>query len=73
MRLIQEHKHSQTSLYVYAEDSYDPMTPVDGSGTLQKIRYYHNNLNDLLEQLTETDDRTVWQARYRIWQTEQNN
>ncbi len=67
MRLLQEHRHSQTSLYVYADDGYDPLARVDGSGALQKIRYYHNDLNGLPEQLTETDGHTVWQARYRVW------
>ncbi|WP_122690151.1 RHS repeat-associated core domain-containing protein [Pseudomonas viridiflava] len=67
MRLLQEHKHSQTSLYVYADDGYDPLARVDGNGALQKIRYYHNDLNGLPEQLTETDGHTVWQARYRVW------
>ncbi|MEE4881958.1 RHS repeat-associated core domain-containing protein, partial [Pseudomonas alliivorans] len=67
MRLLQEHRHSQTSLYVYADDGYDPLARVDGSGALQKIRYYHNDLNGLPEQLTETDGHIVWQARYRVW------
>nr|WP_244652938.1 RHS repeat-associated core domain-containing protein [Pseudomonas viridiflava] len=40
---------------------------VYGSGALQKIRYYHNDLNGLPEQLTEIDGHTVWQARYRVW------
>nr|WP_225927008.1 RHS repeat-associated core domain-containing protein [Pseudomonas sp. SWRI 103] len=67
LRLLQEHKHSQTSLYVYEDESYEPLARVDGTGPLQKIRYYHNDLNGLPEQLTEDDGHSVWQATYRVW------
>ncbi|WP_339540213.1 RHS repeat-associated core domain-containing protein [Pseudomonas sp. RA_5y_Pfl1_P24] len=67
LRLLQEHKHSQTSLYVYDDDGYEPLARVDGIGPLQKIRYYHNDLNGLPEQLTEADGHSVWQATYRVW------
>ncbi|WP_139808007.1 RHS repeat-associated core domain-containing protein, partial [Pseudomonas mucidolens] len=67
LRLLQEHKHSQTSLYVYEDEGYQPLARVDGSGPLQKIRYYHNDLNGLPEQLTEADGHNVWQATYRVW------
>ncbi|WP_395609955.1 RHS repeat-associated core domain-containing protein [Pseudomonas sp. B22129] len=67
LRLLQEHKHSQTSLYVYEEDGYEPLARVDGVGALQKIRYYHNDLNGLPEQLTEADGHNIWQATYRVW------
>ncbi|WP_460132789.1 RHS repeat-associated core domain-containing protein [Pseudomonas sp. S1_E04] len=67
LRLLQEHKHSQTSLYVYEDDGYEPLARVDGTGPLQKIRYYHNDLNGLPEQLTEADGHSVWQATYRVW------
>jgi len=67
LRLLQEHKHSQTSLYVYDDDGYEPLARVDGLGPLQKIRYYHNDLNGLPEQLTEADGHSVWQATYRVW------
>ncbi|OPB11888.1 hypothetical protein BFW91_12110 [Pseudomonas fluorescens] len=68
LRLLQEHKHSQTSLYVYEDDGgYQLLARVDGDGPLQKIRYYHNDLNGLPEQLTEADGHSVWQATYRVW------
>jgi RHS repeat-associated protein len=68
LRLLQEHRHSQTSLYVYEDESgYEPLARVDGFGPLQKIRYYHNDLNGLPEQLTEADGHSVWQATYRVW------
>ncbi|NIL17667.1 RHS repeat-associated core domain-containing protein [Pseudomonas sp. AN3A02] len=67
LRLLQEHKHSQTSLYVYEGESYEPLARIDGTGSLQKIRYYHNDLNGLPEQLTETDGHNLWQASYQVW------
>jgi RHS repeat-associated protein len=67
LRLLQEQKHSQTSLYVYEDEGYQPLARVDGIGELQKIRYYHNDLNGLPEQLTEADGHTLWQATYRVW------
>ncbi|WP_256593059.1 RHS repeat-associated core domain-containing protein [Pseudomonas sp. 2822-15] len=69
LRLLQEHRHNQTSLYVYEgeDDGYQPLARVDGTGQLQKIRYYHNDLNGLPEQLTEADGRNIWQATYRVW------
>ncbi|WP_346833213.1 RHS repeat-associated core domain-containing protein [Pseudomonas abietaniphila] len=66
LRLLQEQRNSQSSVYLYAE-GYDPIARVDGCGEMEKIRYYHNDLNGLPEQLTETDGATVWQARYRVW------
>ncbi|OOG83509.1 type IV secretion protein Rhs [Pseudomonas sp. A25(2017)] len=67
LRLLQEHRHQQTSLYLYEDDGYEPLARVDGSGPLQKVRYYHNDLNGLPEQLTEADGHNVWQATYRVW------
>ncbi|RYF62706.1 MAG: hypothetical protein EOO39_29830, partial [Cytophagaceae bacterium] len=67
LRLLQEHRHSQTSLYIYEEDGYAPLARVDGTGKHQSVRYYHNDLNGLPEQLTEADGKTVWQARYQVW------
>ncbi|CAH0186176.1 RHS repeat-associated core domain-containing protein [Pseudomonas mediterranea] len=67
LRLLQEHRHLQTSLYLYDDNSYEPLARVDGTGPLQKIRYYHNDLNGLPEQLTEADGHNVWQATYRVW------
>ncbi len=31
------------------------------------MRYYHNDLNGLPEQLTEADGHDVWRATYRVW------
>ncbi len=67
LRLLQECRNGLQSLYVYREDSYEPLARVDGSGEQQRIRYYHNDLNGLPEQLTDHDGQTVWQAQYQVW------
>ncbi|OAJ49363.1 RHS repeat-associated core domain-containing protein [Pseudomonas marginalis] len=67
LRLLQEHKHSQTSLYVYEGEGYEPLARIDGTGPLQKTRYYHNDLNGLPEQLTEADGQSTWRATYQVW------
>jgi len=67
LRLLHEQRNSLTSLYVYADGSHEPLARIDGSGALQKIRYYHNDLNGLPEQLTESDGHVVWHARYQVW------
>jgi RHS repeat-associated protein len=67
LRLLQEQRNHLSSLYVYADGSHEPLARVDGMGDHQKIRHYHNDLNGLPEQLTETDGSVVWQARYRTW------
>jgi RHS repeat-associated protein len=67
LRLLHEQRNSLASLYVYADGSHEPLARIDGSGALQKIRYYHNDLNGLPEQLTESDGHVVWSARYRVW------
>ncbi len=67
LRLLHEQRNSLASLYVYADGSHEPLARADGSGALQKIRYYHNDLNGLPEQLTESDGHVVWHARYRVW------
>ena len=67
LRLLQEHKHAQTSLYIYKDEGHEPLARVDGSGAQQKVRYYHNDLNGLPELLSEAEGQTVWHASYQIW------
>ncbi|GAB7533779.1 RHS repeat-associated core domain-containing protein [Pseudomonas sp. 3A(2025)] len=67
MRLLQEHKNSVTSLYLYNQGSFEPLARVDGTGAQQKVRYYHNDLNGQPEQLTDSDGQPVWQAQYQVW------
>ena len=68
LKLLQEHRHGRSSLYVYAgEGSYDPLARVDGVGPEARILYYHNDLNGLSEQLADDDGHTVWRATYQVW------
>lgn len=67
LRLLQEEQNGFSSLYLYVDDSHEPLARVDGRGEHQKVRYYHNDLNGLPEQLTEPDGHLVWQARYQVW------
>lgn len=67
LRLLQEQRNQQTSLYVYEDLGHAPLARVDGLGAQQKIRYYHNDLNGLPHQLCEPDGHSVWQARYQVW------
>lgn len=67
LQLLQEQRNNQSSVYVYEEGDYAPLARIDGFGVLQSIRYYHNDIIGLPEQLTETDGHIVWQAKYRVW------
>ncbi|WP_041931541.1 RHS repeat-associated core domain-containing protein [Pseudomonas poae] len=67
MQLLQEHHGPQTSLYLYVDEGYEPLARIDGVGDQQKVRYYHNDLNGLPEQLSESDGHRVWKARYEVW------
>jgi len=67
LRLLQERRPGQTSVYIYEDEGYAPLARVDGTGAYQQVRYYHNDLNGLPEELTETDGQTVWRARYQVW------
>ncbi len=37
LRLAQEHKHAQTSLYIYGDEGHEPLARVDGTGAQQKV------------------------------------
>ncbi len=67
LRLLLERKNNQSSLYLYEGNGYEPLARVDGNGEHQRVRYYHNDLNGLPEQLTEADGHTLWQSRYQVW------
>lgn len=67
LQLLQEQRNNQVSVYLYTDTTYEPLARIDGTGALQKVRYYHNDLNGLPEQLTEQDGHTVWQTRYQVW------
>lgn len=67
LKLLQEQSNNQKSLYLYANDGYEPLARIDGEGDQQKIRYYHNDINGLPLQLTEVNGSTVWEASYKVW------
>jgi RHS repeat-associated protein len=67
LRLLLEETYNRPTLYLYADDGHEPLARVDGRGEHQYIRYYHNALNGLPEQLTDLDGQILWQARYQVW------
>lgn len=67
LRLLQERQHARTSLYLYEDDSHEPLARVDGTGQFQRIRYYHNHINGLPELLCEEDGRSAWHAHFQLW------
>ncbi|EIK61676.1 RHS repeat-associated core domain-containing protein [Pseudomonas lactis] len=67
LRLLKEYRNGQASLYLYEDDGYEPIARVDGTGQHQHVRYYHNDLNGMPEQLTQTNGHIVWQAHFRVW------
>jgi len=66
-RLLEERRHGQRCLYLYEDDSHEPLARVDGLGEHQQIHHYHNDLNGLAEQLSDEAGNIVWQARYQVW------
>ncbi|MHC6223438.1 RHS repeat-associated core domain-containing protein [Pseudomonas sp. X10] len=66
-RLLEEFRHGQQCLFLYQDEGHEPLARVDGQGLHQQVRYYHNDLNGLPEQLTDSDGNLVWQARYQVW------
>ncbi|WP_438282159.1 RHS repeat-associated core domain-containing protein [Pseudomonas alabamensis] len=67
LRLLQEQRHGQVSLYVYEGESHEPLARVDGQGPTQHVLHFHNDLSGLPELLTNEQGRVVWQARYLGW------
>ncbi|WP_268799276.1 RHS repeat-associated core domain-containing protein [Pseudomonas huanghezhanensis] len=67
LRLLQEHRYGHSSLYLYIDNSHEPLARVDGTGEHQTIRYYHNDLNGLPQLLTETNGEAVWSAEFQVW------
>ena len=64
LRLLQEQRHGQVSLYAYESESYKPLARVDGQGPVQHVLHFHNDLRGPPELLTNEQGRVVWQARY---------
>ncbi len=67
LRLLQEQRHGQVSLYVYEGESHEPLARVDGQGPTQHVLHFHNDLSVLPELLTNEQGHVVWQARYLGW------
>lgn len=67
LRLLQEQRHGQVSLYLYEGDGYEPLARIDGSGPNQQVLHFHNDLGGLPEWLTDEQGRVVWQASYLGW------
>ncbi|MEQ7922637.1 RHS repeat-associated core domain-containing protein [Xanthomonas sp. WHRI 1810A] len=69
LRLLQEQRYGQSSLYLYVEDGHEPLARVDGTGEHHRVRYFHNDLNGLPERLTDPSGERVWSATFQTWGT----
>jgi RHS repeat-associated protein len=67
LRLLHEQRYGLTTLYVYADEGYEPLARVESQRTHSITRYYHNDVNGLPERLTDSDGETVWSATFQIW------
>lgn len=68
MRLLHEIQDGQPSLYLYEDsDSHAPLARVDGMPGAEQVRYFHNNLSGLPEQLTDEQGLSLWRSDYRAW------
>lgn len=82
MRLLQERCGDDEVTYLYESDGYVPLARIDTRpaeaandarrGATEEARqgnvyYFHNDVSGLPEELTDTQGRIVWQARYRVW------
>ena len=57
------------SVYIYTDESgYEPLARVETTtGTEQKVLYYHTDVNDASEELTDEDGHIVWACSYQLW------
>lgn len=67
MQLVAENQNNQSCLYIYNDDSYEPLARIDGEKDKEKISYYHTNIAGLPNQLTDHEGNNLWQAEYKIW------
>lgn len=67
LRLLQEFRYTHSTLYLYEEDSHEPLARVDGTDEQQHIRHYHNDINGQPVLLCEEDGSQIWRARFRLW------
>ncbi|OCG05709.1 RHS repeat-associated core domain-containing protein [Gilliamella sp. wkB112] len=69
MQLLGENQNNLTSLYIYNDQSYEPLARIDGDIGKERINYFHTNIAGLPEQLTDQQGNSLWQADYEIWGT----
>lgn len=67
MQLLGENQNNLTSLYIYNDESYEPLVRIDGDTGKEQINYFHTNIAGLPEQLTDQQGNNLWQADYEIW------
>jgi RHS repeat-associated protein len=71
-RLLSEQRGSHTRTYVYGEDAFVPLARVDvvagvDGAARAEVRHLHTDHLGTPQELTDTDGRVVWAARYRAW------
>jgi len=67
LRLLHERCYDKQSLYLYVEESHEPLARIDGIGEFQTVHHFHNAPNGQPEALTEANGDLVWTARYQVW------
>ncbi|MGA6062597.1 RHS repeat domain-containing protein, partial [Escherichia coli] len=71
MRLAQESRpEGISSLYIYSDPgSYEPLARVDKAGKegLNRILYFHTDVNGAPEEMTDSDGKIVWETGYQVW------
>ncbi|EFK6855013.1 RHS repeat domain-containing protein, partial [Escherichia coli] len=71
MRLAQESRpEGISSLYIYSDPgSYEPLARVDkvGKEGLNRILYFHTDVNGAPEEMTDSDGKIVWETGYQVW------
>ena len=67
--MIQESSaDKRQSLYLYTNDSYEPLVRIDRNGNQeQHIYYFHTDLNGIPEELTDEAGEIVWECSYQLW------
>ncbi|MFL6635311.1 MAG: RHS repeat domain-containing protein [Massilia sp.] len=71
-RLLCEQRGSHTRTYVYGEDAFVPLARVDAVAGVDgaaraEVRHLHTDHLGTPRELTDSDGRVVWAARYRAW------
>lgn len=66
LRLLQEVQSGLPSLFVHASlYGYGPLVRIDGKPGQEDIQYFHTNLAELPEQLTDEQGHTLWRSDYQ--------